>query len=351
LRKALATYAQGDKGSPADPLLDEDQALAEYACAIDKVQAHLSTVGYMLNALVQAEEGPQTWQQLLLAQKAVSTSPETKKTFQVLAEDVFDRYRGLFPNPGVFKFEPQENAIAALYNLLQKPKPQVDISAIMQDIRGIIDTSLEVAPKGKLHNSAKQYNLSGIDFERLRAEFAKSPYKETAILTLQERIQARLERMLSLNPNRIDLYKRYQDIIAEYNHDKDDAEIQRVFDDLLRLHDSLDQEEQRYVREGFDGEKVLAVYDLLSKDKSSITKADIEKVKNVARELMATVATRRIEMGDLRDRAAAQAQMKAAIIDRLLAGLPEQYSSDDIEVRAEVVFQYVQQQMQSAMVH
>jgi type I restriction enzyme R subunit len=164
-------------------------------------------------------------------------------------------------------------------------------------------------------------------------------------------MQARLERMLSLNPNRIDLYKRYQDIIAEYNHDKDDAEIQRVFDDLLRLHDSLDQEEQRYVREGFDGEKVLAVYDLLSKDKSSITKADIEKVKNVARELMATVATRRIEMGDLRDRAAAQAQMKAAIIDRLLAGLPEQYSSDDIEVRAEVVFQYVQQQMQSAMVH
>lgn len=351
LRKALATYAQGDKGSPADPLLDEDQALAEYACAIDKVQAHLSTVGYVLNALVQAEEGAQTWQQLLLAQKAVSTSPETKKTFQVLAEDVFDRYRGLFPNPGVFKFEPQENAITALYNLLQKPKPQVDISAIIQDIRGIIDTSLEVAPKGKIHNPAKQYNLSGIDFERLRAEFAKSPYKETAILTLQERIQARLELMLRLNPNRIDLYKRYQDIIAEYNHDKDDAEIQRVFDDLLKLHDSLDQEEQRYVREGFESEKVLAVYDLLSKDKSSITKADIEKVKNVARELMETVATRRIEMGDLRDRAAAQAQMKAAIIDRLLAGLPDQYSSDDIEVRAEVVFQYVQQQMQFAMVH
>ena len=157
--------------------------------------------------------------------------------------------------------------------------------------------------------------------------------------------------MLRLNPNRIDLYKRYQDIIAEYNHDKDDAEIQRVFDDLLRLHDSLDQEEQRYVREGFDSEKALAVYDLLSKDKSSITKSDIDKVKNVARELMETVASRRIEMGDLRDRAAAQAQMKAAIIDRLLAGLPDQYSSDDIEVRAEVVFQYVQQQMQSAMVH
>lgn len=352
LRKALATYAQGDKGSPADPLLDEDQALAEYACAIDKVQAHLDTVGYVLNALVQAEQGAQTWKQLLLAQKAVSTSPETKKTFQVLAEDVFDRYRGLFPNPGIFKFEPQENAITALYNLLQRPKPLADISAIMQDIRGIIDTALELTPKATApHVSDKRYDLSAIDFERLSAEFAKSAYKETVLLTLMERIAARLEKMLCANPGRVDLYLRYQAIIAEYNHDKDDAQIQRVFDDLLKQHEAMNVEERRYVREGFANEKVLAVYDLLSKDKSSMTTADIEKIKKVAGELMATVATRRMEMGDLRNRAAAQAQIKAAIIDRLLADLPDQYSSDDIELRAEVVFQYVQQQLQAALVH
>ena len=80
---------------------------------------------------------------------AVSTSPENKKTFQVLAEDVEDRFRGLFPNPSVFKYEPQESAISAIYNLLQKPKPKVDITAIMQEIRGVIDTSLEVATKGQ----------------------------------------------------------------------------------------------------------------------------------------------------------------------------------------------------------
>ena len=157
--------------------------------------------------------------------------------------------------------------------------------------------------------------------------------------------------MLRLNPSRIDLYKRYQDIIADYNHDKDDAEIQRVFDDLLKLHDSLDQEEQRYVREGFDSEKELAVYDLLSKDSASLTKGDIDKIRNVAKVLMDTVEQRRHEMGDLRDRASAQAQMKTAIIDRLLEGMPEGYSSEDIEARAEVVFQYVQQQMHSTAVN
>lgn len=350
LRKALATYAQGDKNMPVDPLFDEEQALAEYAAAIGKVQAHLSKVGFDLNVLAQAEEGEESWAALLNAQNAVCTSQENKKTFQVLAEDVEDRFRGLFPNPGVFKYEPQESAISAIYNLLQKPKAKVDITAIMQEIRGVIDTSLELATKG-IGQPSKQYDLSGIDFERLRAEFAKSPYKDTAVLTLQERIQERLERMLVQNPCRIDLYKRYQEIIAEYNRDKDAAEIQRVFDDLFKLHDALDYEEKRYVREGFKSEKELAVYDLLSKDKASITKGDITKIKKVVQELMDTVEMRRKEMGNLRDRASAQAQMKTAIIDRLLEGMPDGYSSEDIDARAEVVYQYVQGQMHSLHVH
>lgn len=351
LRKALATYAQGDKETPADPLFDEDQALADYAVSIDKVQAHLAVVGFDLNALIRAEEGEETWAELLNAQNALSTSAENKKIFQVLAEDMFDRFRGLFPNPGVFKYEPQENAISAIYNLLQKPKPRVDIAAIMQEIRGVIDTSLEIVPSARIIQSPKQYDLSGIDFERLRIEFAKSLYKETAVLTLQERIQARLDQMLAQNPSRIDLYKRYQDIIAEYNKDKDHAEIQRVFDDLMKLHDSLDQEEQRYVREGFKSEKELAVFDLLSKESGTITKGDLDKIKKVAQNLMDTVELRRSEMGGLKDRASVQAQMKASIIDSLLGGMPDEYSSEDIEARADVIYQYVQQQMQSMSVH
>ena len=156
---------------------------------------------------------------------------------------------------------------------------------------------------------------------------------------------------MAQNPSRIDLYKRYQEIIADYNKDKDDAEIQRVFDDLMTLHDSLDQEEQRYIREGFKTEKELAVFDLLSKDKTSITKGDIDKIKKVAQELMDTVEQRRQEMGDLRDRASSQAQMKAAIIDRMLEGMPDEFSSEDIEARAEVIYQYVETQMQSVAVH
>ncbi len=55
------------------------------------------------------------------------------------------------------------------------------------------------------------------------------------------------------------------------------------------------------MREGFNSEKELAVYDLLSKDSASLTKGDIDKIRNVAKVLMDTVEKRRHEMGDLRD--------------------------------------------------
>jgi type I restriction enzyme, R subunit len=222
---------------------------------------------------------------LLDAQNAVSRSAESKKTFLVLAENMADRFRGLFPHSGLFTYEPEDSAIGALYNLLQKPKPKVDIAAIMQDIRGVIDAALDVAPKGHVKTPQKQYDLSGIDFERLRIEFEKSPYKASVILTLQERIEARLDAMLRQNPTRIDLLQRYQEIIAEYNQDKDDAEIQRVFEALIKTHDALNAEAIRHIREGFKDDKALAVFDLLSKDKDAITKSDLGKIKMVARSL------------------------------------------------------------------
>lgn len=351
LRKALATYAQGDKEIPTDPLIDEDAALVEYAAAIGKVRRHLASVKYDLDTLIHARQGEENWQALLDAQNAVSKTAETKKTFLVLAEDVADRFRGLFPHPGLFAYEPEESAISALYNLLQKPRPKVDITAIMQDIRGVIDAALETVTDDLTNGPAKRYDLSGIDFERLRVEFEKSPYKAKAILDLQERIEARLNAMLKQNPSRVDLLERYKKIIAEFNTDKDDAEIQRVFDELLKTYDELDTEEKRYIREGFKDDKTLAVFDLLAKDKDSITKADITKIKKVAQDLIDTLIDQQQVMANLRDRASAQAQMKMAIIDQLLVGMPDEYSNEDIEARADVVFQYVQQQMQYATVH
>jgi type I restriction enzyme R subunit len=47
----------------------------------------------------------------------------------------------------------------------------------------------------------KQYDLSSIDFTRLRAEFEKSPYKNVVTLNLKEKIEERLAMMLARKPD------------------------------------------------------------------------------------------------------------------------------------------------------
>ncbi len=342
LRRALATFAQGDRGGPVvDPLRDDTQALADYANAITRGRAHLTGLGYELDALIDAK-GFEKQQELLLAVNAVCRSPESKKTFQVLVEDLEDRFRGLFPNPGLFALDAEENALAAIYNRLRKPTDEVDISGILQELHAVVDTALETAPPSQaLQSARKQYDLSGIDFERLRAEFAKSPVKQIVVLSLMEKIEARLAAMLATNPTRIDFYNRYRAIVDEYNKDKDEPEIQRVFEELFRTHDSLDLEALRYSREGFDNDEQLAVFDLLSKDKTTLSKGDRDKIKKVAMSLLAQLETRKQEMANLRDRASAQANLKATIIDEMLNGMPDEFSSEEIDARAEILFRHV----------
>lgn len=64
--------------------------------------------------------------------------------------------------------------------------------------------------------------------------------------------------------NRMDFYKRYQDIIYAYNKEKDRATIEATFDDLLDFLNKLNNEEKRAASEGLT-EESLVIMDLLEK--------------------------------------------------------------------------------------
>lgn len=53
--------------------------------------------------------------------------------------------------------------------------------------------------------SPSRYDLSNIDFSRLRAEFEKSPFKNVVTLNLKESIEEKLAKMVARNPTRVDL--------------------------------------------------------------------------------------------------------------------------------------------------
>lgn len=82
-----------------------------------------------------------------------------------------------------------------------------------------------------------------------------------------------------LNPLRTDFQRHYEDVVADYNREKDRVTIEKTFEALLKLAQALDQEEQRAMREGLD-EESLAVFDLLNKPE--LRTAEIKRIKAVA---------------------------------------------------------------------
>ena len=71
--------------------------------------------------------------------------------------------------------------------------------------------------------------------------------------------------MLARNPLRMDYYKKYQEIIADYNREKDRVTVEETFARLVELASSLDAEQRRAAEEGLS-EDEFALFDLLFKD-------------------------------------------------------------------------------------
>ena len=73
----------------------------------------------------------------------------------------------------------------------------------------------------------------------------------------------RLDRMILNNPNRIQYHEWHQAIIEDYNSQQDRANIEKTFDEPMKLVQSMDREDQRYVREGFSSDEELSLFDPL----------------------------------------------------------------------------------------
>ncbi|MBU3694105.1 MAG: type I restriction endonuclease subunit R [Rhodocyclaceae bacterium] len=344
LRRALATFAQGDRAGTGkgegeqDTVRDDTEALAEYANSLKAASDFLTGLGYDLDALI-AAKGFDKQQQILMAVNLLCDSDERRKTYQVIVEDVQARHRGLFPHPGLFDFDAEESAVTAIYNKLQDARVTPDVSSLLQDLYDVVDIAVSTETPMIKEPPAK-YDLSNIDLTRLRAEFDKTPFKNVVAMNLMEKIEERLAAMVKRNPTRVDLYERYQEIVQEYNKDKDAAEIQKVMDDLFAFNDTCSDEEKRYLREGLENEDELTVFDLLQKD--SLTESERDAIKKVAKDLLGKLSDQRFALDRLRTMATVQAQMKAEIIKHLFANLPSPaYDPEEINLKAGAVFAHI----------
>ena len=173
----------------------------------------------------------------------------------------------------------------------------------------------------------------------MRREFARIKKKNLAFMDLDELIRVRLDAMMKENPHRVDYYIRYQQIIEEYNSEQDRVNIEKTFMELMDLANSMNEEEQRYVREGFSSDEELSMYDMLFDE--NLSKEDIKKIKKVAVDLLDKIKAKISELDHWTDKQETKAEVDTLIGKILWEELPESYSDQRIFEYRKLIFEYV----------
>ena len=344
LRQALATFAGGSGGDGAgndsgeDPVKPEDDLLRELDEAIRLVRDWLADKGAPLAAIVEGE-GFAKNAAINAAKEAANENDETRKRFEVLCRTVFSKFKACITFAGVNRHRAEYAAIRIIYMSLQQGKEDADISGIMRELQAIVDEA--IVPRESVGEGHEPYDISRIDFERLRQEFAVSRSKRTAVQSIKATVEKKLAAMLTRNPLRADFQRRYEEIVSAYNSEKDRQTIEQTFEALLKFIEELSGEEERAVREGLD-EESLAIYDLLKKP--ALSKAETGKVKAVAKSLLDKLKAGKLSVDHWREKQTTRDGVRKAIFDFLFSettGLPSAYSEGEIGERTDAVYRHV----------
>jgi type I restriction enzyme R subunit len=347
LREALAQYALGDDGAGGEeiiaPIEERVQALIE---AIEATEAHLRGLGFDPAMLI-GSKGFTRIKGLADAVEAVYSSDEAKRRFEILARQVFIRFKALLMEPTVFAYAERHDNIEAIYKKLTERRDTADVTELLKELHRIVNEAIRTQTPGGDQTEGLTFDLSQIDLERLRDEFAKKVRrKATALQDIRDIVEQKLAAMLARNPARMDYQRKYEEIVSDYNREKDRATIEETFRRLIELVNSLDEEQKRATREGL-GEDELALFDLLQKD--NLDKAARERVKQASRELLASIKARLAELDRFWEKEQTKADVEVFILDKVYASLPTPpFSPEEKKLIAGHVYAHVWQQTKSA---
>lgn len=340
LRKALADYTANVSGiSGTDPTIDKKELISRITDTIGKAKIFLAEHDFDLESLIVAV-GFAKLSYLQEAANAVCGTIEDKKAYSTYASEL-NRLMKYIDRADITEHtRKQYEAIAAIYAELQKKRKHVNTTNLMIEINSIISSYIEIQHMPITSNQeTRRFDISAIDFGLLRTEFSKVKRKNLVMRDLEEIIQQKLDRMLFTNPERINYYERYQQIIMGYNAEQDRATIEKTFMDLMDLANQMNQEEQRYAREGFSSDEELSLYDMLFRD--DLSKNDIKKLKEVATTLLRKIKNRIAEIDHWTDKQETKAEIDNLIRNILYDELPLCYDEISISTYRQRIYEYV----------
>ncbi len=341
LREALAQYALGDEGGSGEEIVAPiEERVVALKDAIEETERHLLSLGFDAMQLV----GTNGFSRILAladAVEAVYTSDESKRRFEIMARQVFIRFKGLLTEPSTWLYAERHDNIEAIYKKLTERRDTADVTALLKELHRIVNEAIRAQTTASDPSAESTfYDLSNIDLEKLRDEFArKVRRKATAIQDIREIVEQKLADMLKRNPMRMDYYKRYQEIVADYNREKDRVSIEDTFARLVDLAASLDEEQRRVMEEGLTEEE-YALFSLLLRD--DLGKADRERVKVASRSLLREIQVLLAPLEQWTQKEQTQAEVEVFILGHLYPLLPSPpFTDNDKQAAAREVYSYI----------
>ena len=342
LREALAQYALGDGGAGDEEIIGpiEERVLALIE-VVEAAEAHLRGLGFDPRGLI-GSKGFDRIRGLRDAVEALYATDDTKRRFEVLAREVFKRFKALLTEPSAYAYAERHDNIEAIYKKLSERRDTADVTGLLKELHRIVNEAIRAEQPGGDQAEGLKLDLSQIDMEKLRDEFAKKVgRKATALKDIREIVEAKLAEMLARNPTRMDYQRKYEEIVADYNREKDRVTVEETFRRLAELVEELDDEQSRAVEEGLSEEE-LALFDMLKKD--GLGKAERERVKQASRDLLASVEALLQDLDRFWEKEQTKADVHVFILDQLHGALPTPlFTPEEKETMAEKVYDHVWQ--------
>ena len=335
LEKALAIYGAGKAGQ--NPVKDKAQLVAALRDAVEAATLFCKTNAVDLAALEALPLGG--FERLAAVEDAINAliAPEQlRQEFFGQEKLVSTLYRAVKPDPAVIEFAERVAGIRTLaLTIRAKLNPDApDISAIMGQISGLLDesiTGLSIDDAGP-----PAIDLSKIDFEALAERFQQSKHQNTDLEALKAAIRVKIEKIVRLNRTRADFLEKFEALIESYNAGS--RNIEQLFDELLKLSRSLNEEEERHLRENLSREE-LVIFDILTRPAPALSNEERAEVKKVAQELLGHIKA--LLVLNWKQKATARSQLRLGIEDVLDSGLPRAYTPEIYQDKCNAIFEHV----------
>lgn len=347
MKKALKDYAQGQEGLDQPPVREKSELFRLLDEAVQQGLAFCLEKEIDLAEVMDSREIFKNIGRFTEFADILLGNEEWRKSFNVYENTITSLYEATKPE---ILGKPAVRFVAVfqyLRGVIDGIIEQTDIDKISIRIGELLDESVVVdnaerfmggdhKPEYQIVVKGKKWDLSKINFDKLREDFKQTSYKNIEIANLRAFLENKLQLMLEQNLTRIDFAQRLQQIIDTYNAGGSSNE--NYFDELVKYTQELREEDERAAKEGLT-EDELELFDLLKKEK--MTKAEEQKVKLAAKALLHRLLKEqpRVLVQDWFKDSQTQKRVRAAVEQVLDKKLPDSYDRVMFKMKCDAIFE------------